>query len=147
MTTFDLSATRPPLSSPLSPLPSPLDDMGRTRAAPAARGRLDRAAHPQHARLGRKDRLGRRAAKAGQPAARAVKPGDFALLFRALTNVEYYEEALRRYGIDYYLVGGHAFYSQQEIYDLLNLLRAIDSPVRRGEPGRRASQPDVRTLR
>jgi ATP-dependent helicase/nuclease subunit A len=67
------------------------------------------------------------AAKAGQPALRAVKQGDVALLFRALTNVEYYEEALRRYGIDYYLVGGHAFYAQQEIYDLLNLLRAIDS--------------------
>ena len=61
-------------------------------------------------------------------ALRPVKLGDFALLFRALTNVEYYEEALRRYGIDYYLVGGHAFYSQQEVYDLLNLLRAIDIP-------------------
>ncbi len=68
------------------------------------------------------------AAKAGQPAVRPVQQGDIALLFRALTNVEYYEEALRRYGIDYYLVGGHAFYAQQEIYDLLNLLRAINSP-------------------
>ncbi|HUT10930.1 MAG TPA: UvrD-helicase domain-containing protein [Thermoguttaceae bacterium] len=68
------------------------------------------------------------AAAAGEPAARAVRPGDVALLFRALSNVEYYEEALRRYGIDYYLVGGHAFYAQQEIFDLLNLLRALDSP-------------------
>lgn len=68
------------------------------------------------------------AAALGHPAARAARPGDFALLFRALTNVEYYEEALRRYGIDYYLVGGHAFYAQQEIYDLLNLLRTLDSP-------------------
>jgi ATP-dependent helicase/nuclease subunit A len=67
------------------------------------------------------------AAKAGPPAVRPVKQGDIALLFRALTNVEYYEEALRRYGIDYYLVGGHAFYAQQEIYDLLSLLRAVDS--------------------
>jgi ATP-dependent helicase/nuclease subunit A len=71
-------------------------------------------------------------AKAGdqptdEPPTRAVRQGDIALLFRALTNVEYYEEALRRYGIDYYLVGGHAFYAQQEIYDLLNLLRAINS--------------------
>ena len=49
-------------------------------------------------------------------------------MFRALTNVEYYEEALRRYGIDYYLVGGHAFYAQQEIYDIVNLLRAVASP-------------------
>lgn len=62
-----------------------------------------------------------------EPATRAVRQGDIALLFRALTNVEYYEDALRRYGIDYYLVGGHAFYAQQEIYDLLNLLRAINS--------------------
>ena len=62
------------------------------------------------------------------PVLRPVRPGDVALLFRAMTNVEYYEESLRRYGIDYYLVGGHAFYAQQEIYDLLNLLRAINSP-------------------
>jgi len=67
-------------------------------------------------------------ARAGRPAARAVRPGDIALLFRALSNVEIYEEALRRYDIDYYLVGGHAFYSQQEVFDLLNLLRAIDNP-------------------
>ncbi|MBN2477277.1 MAG: UvrD-helicase domain-containing protein [Pirellulales bacterium] len=65
---------------------------------------------------------------AGEPAARAVRPGDVALLFRALSHVEYYEEALRRYGIDYYLVGGHAFYAQQEIFDVVNLLRALDSP-------------------
>jgi ATP-dependent helicase/nuclease subunit A len=65
------------------------------------------------------------AAKAGQPAARPVRPGDIALLFRALTNVDCYEEALRRHGIDYYLVGGHAFYAQQEIYDVINLLRTL----------------------
>jgi len=61
------------------------------------------------------------------PSARPVRAGDVALLFRALSNVELYEEALRRYGIDYYLVGGHAFYAQQEIYDLVNLLRALAS--------------------
>ena len=68
------------------------------------------------------------AAKAGKPAARAVRPGDVALLFRALSNVDLYEEALRRYGIDYYLVGGRAFYAQQEIFDLVNLLRTLDTP-------------------
>ncbi|MCE5269296.1 MAG: UvrD-helicase domain-containing protein [Planctomycetaceae bacterium] len=60
---------------------------------------------------------------------REVRPGDIVLLFRALSNVEYYEDALQRYGIGYYLVGGHAFYAQQEIYDLLNLLRTLDSPA------------------
>jgi len=68
------------------------------------------------------------AARAGKPATRAVRPGDVVLLFRALSSVEYYEEALRRHGIDYYLVGGHAFYAQQEIFDVVNLLRAVQSP-------------------
>ena len=67
------------------------------------------------------------AAERGQPAARNAKPGDFAILFRALSNVEFYEDALRRHGLDYYLVGGHAFYAQQEIFDLVNLLRALNS--------------------
>jgi ATP-dependent helicase/nuclease subunit A len=64
----------------------------------------------------------------GAPSARPAKPGDIALLFRALSNIEQYEDALRRYDLDYYLVGGKAFYAQQEIYDLLNLLRAVASP-------------------
>ena len=64
----------------------------------------------------------------GQQRPRAVRPGDIAILFRALSDVELYEDALRRYGVDYYLVGGHAFYAQQEVFDLLNLLRAIASP-------------------
>ncbi len=67
------------------------------------------------------------AAAAGSPAARPARLGDIALLLRALTSVEKYEAALRKYEIDYYLVGGRAFYAQQEIFDLMNLLRALDS--------------------
>jgi ATP-dependent helicase/nuclease subunit A len=63
----------------------------------------------------------------GRP--RPVQLGDVAILFRALSDVQYYEEALRECGLDYYLVGGHAFYSQQEIYDVLNLLRAVATPA------------------
>ncbi|MGD9632627.1 MAG: UvrD-helicase domain-containing protein [Pirellulales bacterium] len=58
---------------------------------------------------------------------RGVQPGDVAILFRALSDVALYENALREYDLDYYLVGGHAYYSQQEIYDVLNLLRAVAS--------------------
>lgn len=58
---------------------------------------------------------------------RPLRPGDVAILFRALSDVQVYEEALRDYGLDYYLVGGHAYYSQQEIFDVLNLLRAVAS--------------------
>ncbi len=58
---------------------------------------------------------------------RRLRPGDVAILFRALSDVRFYEEALREHGLDYYLVGGHAFYAQQEIFDVLNLLRAVAS--------------------
>jgi ATP-dependent helicase/nuclease subunit A len=70
-----------------------------------------------------------KASESGRTAIRAARPGDIAILLRALVNVDTYEAALRRHGIDYYLVGGHAFYAQQEIFDLLNLLRALDSPA------------------
>jgi ATP-dependent helicase/nuclease subunit A len=63
------------------------------------------------------------------PQPRPVQPGDIAILFRSLSDVSYYEEALRSYHIDYYLVGGHAFYAQQEIYDVLNLLRSLAYPA------------------
>ncbi|MGL4511998.1 MAG: UvrD-helicase domain-containing protein [Lacipirellulaceae bacterium] len=62
----------------------------------------------------------------GEP--RALRPGDVAILFRTITGVTHYERALRDAGIDYYLVGGHAFYSQQEVFDVANLLRAVASP-------------------
>jgi ATP-dependent helicase/nuclease subunit A len=58
-----------------------------------------------------------------------VQQKDIAILFRTLSNVQFYEEALRKYGIDYYLVGGHAFYAQQEIHDVVNLLRTLASPA------------------
>jgi ATP-dependent helicase/nuclease subunit A len=59
---------------------------------------------------------------------RPVRPGDVVLLFRAMSNVHLYEAALRRHGLHYYLVGGRAFFAQQEIYDILNLLRALENP-------------------
>ena len=58
---------------------------------------------------------------------RPAQPGDVAILFRVLSDVQHYEEALRQENIDYYLVGGHAFYTQQEVYDVLHLLRSIAS--------------------
>ena len=63
----------------------------------------------------------------GEPP-RRIEAGDIALLFRSMTNVAIYEAALRRHGLDYYLVGGRAFFAQQEVYDLLNLLRAVENP-------------------
>lgn len=65
----------------------------------------------------------------GEPTARPLQPGDIAILLRSLSDAQVYEEALREAGLDYYLAGGHAFYSQQEIFDVLNLLRAVASSV------------------
>jgi len=65
----------------------------------------------------------------GQPAARPLQLGDIAILLRSLSDVALYEEAFREYGLDYYLAGGHAFYAQQEIYDVLHLLRAVASSI------------------
>lgn len=59
--------------------------------------------------------------------ARPVRAGDVAILFRALSDVRHYEQALREQGLAHYLVGGHAFYAQQEVYDVANLLRAVAS--------------------
>jgi ATP-dependent helicase/nuclease subunit A len=65
----------------------------------------------------------------GIPAPRPLKLGDIAILLRTLSDAQVYEEALRAHGLSYYLAGGHAFYSQQEIYDVLNLFRAVSSEV------------------
>jgi ATP-dependent helicase/nuclease subunit A len=59
---------------------------------------------------------------------RPASLGDIVLLFRSMSNVAIYENALRDAEIDYHLVGGRAFFAQQEIYDLLNLMRALENP-------------------
>ena len=41
-----------------------------------------------------------------------------------MTNVSIYETALQEHGLDYYVVGGRAFFAQQEVFDLYHLLRA-----------------------
>jgi len=59
---------------------------------------------------------------------RRVEPRDVVLLFRAMNDVPLYENALRELGIPHYVVGGKAFYAQQEVYDVVNLLRVLDEP-------------------
>src|SRR5206468_2884393 len=51
---------------------------------------------------------------------RPTRLGDIVLLFRSMSNVAIYENALREAEIDYHLAGGRAFFAQQEVYDLLN---------------------------
>ena len=52
---------------------------------------------------------------------------DIALLFRAMTQVHFYESVLRRVGIPYQTVLGRGFYDREEITDLIQLLRFLDN--------------------
>lgn len=56
---------------------------------------------------------------------RTADYGDFALLFRATTDIKIYERELRRRGIPYVVVGGRGFFKRQEISDCLNLLHYL----------------------
>ncbi len=64
-------------------------------------------------------------------AAGGVRPlafRDVALLFRSLSSVHVYLEALRRAEVPYVVEGEKYFYSNQEILDFMNLLRAVENP-------------------
>jgi len=56
-----------------------------------------------------------------------LKYNDFALLFRAMTNVQIYESTFRRANIPYQTVLGRGFYEREEISDLIQLLRFLDN--------------------
>src|SRR5207247_1091430 len=53
--------------------------------------------------------------------------GDFALLFRGLTGLDAFEEALRARDIPYRVIGGRAFYRRQEAEHLHRILNAVDN--------------------
>lgn len=57
-----------------------------------------------------------------------VMEKDITILFRSLTNIKVYEEALADKDIAYYVVGGRGFYQKQEIYDLINVLEYLIDP-------------------
>lgn len=59
---------------------------------------------------------------------RPVRYGDVAILFTRMTNSLDYESMLARRGVPYYVVGGTGFFRQQEVFDILNALAAIDNP-------------------
>ena len=65
---------------------------------------------------------------AGRGAWRPAAYGDVAILLRRTTYLHLYEEALERRGVPYHVVAGSGFYKQQEVLDVLNLLRALEDP-------------------
>ncbi len=127
-------------ASQMSPLPSveflfsvagpdeagPEDDVDQT--APARRRREgDWIARRITHLLGDKvPRVRYRNPETGEPDLRPAQRRDVVILFRAMSDVRYYEEALRKYGLDYYVVGGRAFFAQQEVFDVVNLCQYLD---------------------
>jgi ATP-dependent helicase/nuclease subunit A len=76
-------------------------------------------------------RDGTGAARVSDKAAGDSRPasfGDVAILFRAMSNVYLYEEALRKRDIPYHVVAGAGFYERQEILDVHNLLTVVTDP-------------------
>jgi len=59
---------------------------------------------------------------------RAVRPRDVAILFARMTKSLDYERQLQLRGVPYYVVAGTGFFQQQEVFDVLNALGAIDNP-------------------
>jgi len=59
---------------------------------------------------------------------RAPRWGDVALLFRATTGLETYEQALRQAGVPYRVDGGKAYFKRREVDDALLCLRGVDDP-------------------
>lgn len=55
---------------------------------------------------------------------------DVAILMRALTDIQRYEEAFARHGVPYFVVGGgRGYYARHEIRDILNILTTLDTPL------------------
>ncbi len=57
--------------------------------------------------------------------ARAPRFSDMAILCRKRSHFPAIESALRKYGVPFVTYGGVGFYKTQEIYDMLNYLRAL----------------------
>lgn len=62
-------------------------------------------------------------------AIRSAGYGDVALLFQAMTGAPIYEAAFKATGVPYQTIAGRGYYDRQEVWDMLNLLRAIHRPA------------------
>src|SRR5882724_2546802 len=67
------------------------------------------------------NRYAREAAERGESARAAV-------LYRTNSQSRLFEEAMRRYGLKYHVVGGFSFYERAEIKDMISYLKVIHNP-------------------
>ncbi|MBI4563539.1 MAG: UvrD-helicase domain-containing protein [Planctomycetes bacterium] len=62
---------------------------------------------------------------------RPLRPGDIAILLRAMSDVVLLVEELHQCGLPYVVEGAKYYYGTQEVIDFVNLLRAIANPFDR----------------
>lgn len=55
--------------------------------------------------------------------------GDVAILFQSMSNVNLYESVFKSLGIPFMTVAGRGYYSRQEVWDMLDLLRTLHNPA------------------
>ena len=56
------------------------------------------------------------------------KDAKAAILYRINSTSRLFEEALRRYGLKYHVVGGFSFYERAEIKDMISYLKVVHNP-------------------
>ncbi|PTM59688.1 UvrD-helicase domain-containing protein [Desmospora activa] len=57
-----------------------------------------------------------------------TQPGEIAVLFQAMTHVKVFAEALTKLAIPFHVVKGRGFFQQQEVWDLIHILRLLADP-------------------
>ena len=55
--------------------------------------------------------------------------GDVAILFQSMSHVNIYETVFKSLGIPFMTVAGRGYYSRQEVWDMLDLLRTLHNPA------------------
>ena len=85
------------------------------------------------------DRIKRYIREAGQT--ETNEPARCAVLYRTNSQSRLVEEALRRYQIQYHMVGGFSFYDRAEIKDILSYMKLVQNPHDSIALGRSVNSP------
>jgi ATP-dependent helicase/nuclease subunit A len=60
---------------------------------------------------------------------RAAQYGDIALLFQSTASITLYEDVFKSARLPFVTIAGRGYYSRQEVWDLINLLKALHNPA------------------
>ncbi len=65
----------------------------------------------------------------GTGGTRPLRYEDVALLFQSTSNIVLYESVFKALGLPYVTIAGRGYYRREEVWDLLNLLKALYNPA------------------